>query len=193
MFAPPCASGACLSLAVLGRQLRLGQVYTHVKTTAATSGPAQAAALGPRGKQMRFINKAVFVASVSLLLSVMSTASTNDLAIRACSNRTLRGDYGSSLSGTVNGLPFAAVNLVSADGNGNITGSGTIVLDGAVIPSTFTATYVVNADCSGSFQSDSGTTENIVISRDGRLVQLIVTGLALGPATVSGTATKLEK
>jgi hypothetical protein len=142
---------------------------------------------------MRFISKAVGVACACLLMSVLSMSSTNGLALKACSNRTLKGDYGSSLNGTVNGLPFAAVNLVSADGDGNITGNGTIVLDGAVIPSSFTATYVVNADCSGSFESDSGTMENIVISRDGRLVQIIVTGLALGPATVSGTATTLEK
>jgi hypothetical protein len=144
-------------------------------------------------KQMRFSYKAVVIASISVLMSVTTMASSNGSAVKACSNRILKGDYGSSLNGTVNGLPFAAVNLVSADGDGHITGSGTIVLDGAVIPSTFTATYVVNADCSGSFQSDSGTMENIVVSRDGRLVQLIVTSLALGPATVAGTATRLEK
>jgi hypothetical protein len=142
---------------------------------------------------MRSLSKTDLVSTIFLAMSVMAAAASNELATRECSNRTLRGNYGSSLSGTVNGVPFSALNLVSADGNGNITGNGTIVLNGQVIPSSFTATYVVNADCSGSFQSDSGTTENIVISRDGRLVQIVVTGLALGPATVSGTATNLEK
>jgi hypothetical protein len=142
---------------------------------------------------MRLISRLVTVAALLSAMSLLAMASNDAVALRKCSNRTLQGDYGSSLSGTVNGLPFTALNLVSADGNGNISGSGTIVLDGAVIPSSFTATYVVNADCSGSFESDSGTTENIVISRDGRLVQIIVTGLALGPATVSGTATNLIK
>ena len=94
---------------------------------------------------------------------------------KACSNATLRGDYGATLTGTVNNLPFAALNLVNGDGNGNITGEGTIVYNGAVIPSSFTATYTINPDCSGSFSSSSGTTENIVVSRDGSEVQIIVT------------------
>jgi hypothetical protein len=92
----------------------------------------------------------------------------------------------------VNNLPFAALNLVNGDGNGNITGEGTIVYNGTVIPSSFTATYSINPDCSGSFSSSSGTTENIVISRDGGEVQIIVTGLALGPATVTGLAKRLD-
>ena len=79
---------------------------------------------------MRFSYKAVVIASISVLMSVTTMASSNGWP-----NRILKGDYGSSLNGTVNGLPFAAVNLVSADGDGHITGSGTIVLDGAVIPS----------------------------------------------------------
>jgi len=50
MFAPPRASGACLSLAVLGRQLRLGQLFTSWKTMSGLSEPALAAALGIREK-----------------------------------------------------------------------------------------------------------------------------------------------
>jgi hypothetical protein len=125
----------------------------------------------------------------AILLSMGSNASA--LAPKSCSNATLRGDYAATLTGTVNNLPFAALNLVNGDGNGNITGEGTIVYNGSVIPSSFTATYSINADCSGSFSSSSGTTENIVISRDGSEVQIIVTGLALGPATVTGLAKSL--
>ena len=110
---------------------------------------------------------------------------------KSCSNSTLRGDYGATLTGTVNNLPFAALNLVNGDGNGNITGEGTIVYDVTVIPSSFTATYTINPDCYGSFSYSTGTTENIVISREGSEVQIIVTGLALGPATVTGLAKKL--
>ena len=126
----------------------------------------------------------------TIVLNMVSNAYAH--APKACSNATLRGDYGATLTGTVNNLPFAALNLVNGDGNGNITGEGTIVYNGTVIPSSFTATYTVNPDCSGSFSSSSGTTENIVINRDGSEVQIIVTGLALGPATVTGLAKKLD-
>jgi hypothetical protein len=125
----------------------------------------------------------------ALILNMVPNA--NAQPPKSCSNATLRGAYGATLTGTVNNLPFAALNLVNGDGNGNITGQGTIVYDGTVIPSSFTATYTINPDCSGSFSSSTGTTENIVISREGSEVQIIVTGLALGPATVTGLAKKL--
>ena len=125
----------------------------------------------------------------TIVLNMVSNA--NAQPPKTCTNATLSGDYGATLTGTVNNLPFAALNRVNGDGNGNITGEGTIVYDGTVIPSSFTATYTVNPDCSGSFSSSSGTTENIVISRDGSEVQIIVTGLALGPATVTGLAKRL--
>ena len=126
----------------------------------------------------------------ALILNMVPNA--NAQPPKSCSNATLRGAYGATLTGTVNNLPFAALNLVNGDGNGNITGQGTIVYDGTVIPSSFTATYTINPDCSGSFSSSTGTTENIVISREGSEVQIIVTGLALGPATVTGLAKKLS-
>jgi hypothetical protein len=124
------------------------------------------------------------VAFVSLMALAMPTAAQ----AAKCSNATLSGTYEATLSGTVNGLPFAALDLVTADGNGNITATGTIVYDGTVIPSTFTATYTVNSDCSGSFSSDTGTTENFLIKENGSEVQIIVTGTPLGPATVTGLA-----
>jgi hypothetical protein len=132
---------------------------------------------------------ATMVLAGTMVLNLASNA--NAQPPKSCSNATLRGAYGATLTGTVNNLPFAAVNLVNGDGNGNITGEGTIVYNGSVIPSSFTATYTINPDCSGSFSSSSGTTENIVISRDGGEVQIIVTGLALGPATVTGLAKQL--
>jgi hypothetical protein len=146
-----------------------------------------------KGEHMKPNNKTAIATTFlagAMLLSMVSDA--NALPAKSCSNATLRGDYGATLTGTVNNLPFAALNLVTGDGNGNITGEGTIVYNGTVIPSSFTATYSINPDCSGSFSSSSGTTENIVISRDGGEVQIIVTGLALGPATVTGLAKRLD-
>jgi len=111
---------------------------------------------------------------------------------RSCSDATLKGHYSALLNGSVNGAPFAALDIVISDGNGNITGTGTVVVNGTPMPTSFTATYTVNPDCSGSFVSDTGTTEDITVSRDGSEVQIILTGTPLGPATVTGVAKNLN-
>jgi hypothetical protein len=109
----------------------------------------------------------------------------------ACSNATLKGHYSALLTGSVNGLPFAALDLVISDGNGNISGTGTVVVNGSPMPTSFTATYTVNSNCSGSFVSDTGTTEDITVSLDGSEVQIILTSTPLGAATVTGAAKNL--
>ena len=142
---------------------------------------------------MKPIIKSAIATTALACMSILAMAANAHAGAKTCSNHTLSGSYGSTLTGTVNNLPFAAVNLVSSDGDGNTNGSGTIVYNGTVIPSAFTATYTINSDCSGSFVSSAGISESIVISRDGSLVHIIVAGLALGPAAVSGSAQSLGK
>ena len=77
------------------------------------------------------------------------------LKANTCSNATLSGTYASNQTGTLNGLPVAQVNRVVSDGSGNITGSGTLVVNGVVSYPIFTATYTVNADCTGTFTTSS--------------------------------------
>jgi hypothetical protein len=109
-----------------------------------------------------------------------------------CSLKTLNGAYASNQAGTLNGLPVALVNRVVSDGNGNITGSGTRVANGivTVIPS-FTATYTINSDCTGTFTTSTGVQQNLVITQNGKEVQFIVTVSPAGPATISGRAISL--
>src|SRR5947209_4337611 len=76
---------------------------------------------------------------------------------RACSNRTIQGDYGFSAEGSLlnnPGLPataaFRSVGIVHFDGRGNLTWVEHTVING--IPHGFagtpaTGTYVVEADC----------------------------------------------
>jgi hypothetical protein len=140
------------------------------------------------------------IAVVVALLAVFALAAASSPQVLAsgawyhtCSNATLSGSYGASLSGTVNGLPFDALDLVVADGQGNMTGTGTIVYNGAVMPTSFTATYSVNADCTGSFASSTGTNEDFIISQDGSQVQIIVTANPAGPSNVVGLANNLAR
>ena len=126
--------------------------------------------------------------TVMFVVGLVPTAHANSMR---CSNGTLKGHYSALLTGSVNGLPFAALDLVTSDGQGNISGTGTVVINGSPMPTTFTATYAVNPDCSGSFLSDTGTTENITVSLDGSEVQIILTSTPLGLATVTGVAKNL--
>ena len=134
------------------------------------------------------IGLAAILLAGMFLMAVVPSAQAKS---KSCSNATLSGQYSAVLTGTVNGLPFAALDIVISDGSGNISGSGTVVVNGVVMPTSFTATYTVNSDCTGSFVSNTGTTENITISRDGSEVQIILTSTPLGPATVIGVAKNL--
>jgi hypothetical protein len=143
---------------------------------------------------MKFNIKSIAVTIVLLAILMLATAFSSLSAPAPCKNATLNGTYGSSQTGTLNGLPFAQVNRVVSDGNGNLTGSGTSVVNGVVSFPSFTATYIVNSDCTGSLTSVSppGLTQNLVIERDGSEVFFIVTAHPAGPATISGNALNLD-
>jgi len=129
--------------------------------------------------------------ATTVLTAVLAFVPGAEAKSVACSNATLKGHYSALLTGSVNGLPFAALDLVISDGNGNISGTGTVVVNGSPMPTSFTATYTVNSNCSGSFVSDTGTTEDITVSLDGSEVQIILTSTPLGAATVTGAAKNL--
>ena len=112
-----------------------------------------------------------------------------------CSLATLSGPYMSNQAGFLNGLPIVQVNRIVADGTGGATGSGTVVVNG--VPTSIpviTATYTINADCTGTLASvPPGLSQNFVIKRDGSQVFFIVTAHPAGAATVSGEAVRLSK
>jgi hypothetical protein len=74
-----------------------------------------------------------------------------------CSVGSVQGNYVSQYTGFVFPLPgapamvpYAGIQQSVADGNGNITGSNTFSLNGVTIRNTFSGTYTVNPDCTGS-------------------------------------------
>jgi len=76
-----------------------------------------------------------------------------------CSNRTLFGDYGCSVQGFLLNVPnlppqatFVGVTTSHFDGNGNVTGTEHVVVNGMSFSSgwdTNGGTYSVNPDCTG--------------------------------------------
>jgi hypothetical protein len=74
---------------------------------------------------------------------------------RRCSNRTLSGDYGFTIEGTIlnANLPIRGLALQHYDGRGHITQVDHVVDGGYPPPQEWTpgtGTYTVNRDCTGS-------------------------------------------
>ena len=74
-----------------------------------------------------------------------------------CDNRILNGPYGFTLTGwripapdTTMRSARAGVGLMVFDGRGILGGSETKSHDGIIIPLTFTGTYTVYSDCTGT-------------------------------------------
>ncbi len=105
-----------------------------------------------------------------------------------CSNGLLNGSYTATITGNLAGEPFAELDLVTADGNGTFSGSGTVSEDGVISTVSFTATYTINSNCSGSAVLSTGVTQNFNIKTDGSEVQFISTNSG---ATIVGDAKRL--
>ncbi|MCI0389147.1 MAG: hypothetical protein MOB07_10345 [Acidobacteria bacterium] len=72
---------------------------------------------------------------------------------RRCSAGTLKGRYGSSVTGTLAGLgPVWIVGWSDFDGIGSFTAADTASLNGAISNRSYSGTYQVNADCTGSLK-----------------------------------------
>jgi hypothetical protein len=97
-----------------------------------------------------------------------------NLQARECSNATYQGDY----AFTNIGQTQVIVGIYTADGNGNIVGSQTRD-NGSAIRETYTETYTVNPDCTGSTEklTSSGNTlhYDFVINQHGDKIRSIQT------------------
>jgi hypothetical protein len=77
-----------------------------------------------------------------------------------CTNATLTGSSGFTFSGFVKDhgrtVPFAGSGISTADGAGNLSATITASENGRIETFPYTATYVVNPDCTGTVTSTSG-------------------------------------
>ena len=70
---------------------------------------------------------------------------------RRCSLRTMEGTHGYSYSGTVFGAGLiAAAGPITFDGEGNLSATYSVSLNGKPFEGAFTGTYTVDADCTGT-------------------------------------------
>lgn len=122
---------------------------------------------------------------VALALVAVSAAQAGT---QKCTLATVAGTYGLTTTGSIPGIgPVAAVGVVTLDKSGNISGSQTRSLNGAVADETFTGTFIVNPDCSGTevvqvFENGvlaRTSTLNLVFDNNGRSGRAIITSIVL--------------
>jgi len=95
------------------------------------------------------------VVFVMAFVSLLVLGLVSRVQAKECSNASVKGTYGLSCEGTVVGVgPLAVVGVFTADGNGTGSEVETLSFNGVITTgATFTVTYTVDADCTGSFVS----------------------------------------
>ena len=113
-------------------------------------------------------------AAAALALGIAPAAKADN---NGCTNATLRGTFVHTASGFEMAPPSIAGPLVGVgtdtfDGNGGVTTTAMLSLNGNIVPLTATGTYKVNPDCTGTYKLP-GTTLFFVIGDNGNEIQAI--------------------
>lgn len=133
-----------------------------------------------------------------LLFAAMLVCSSAAQAATTCTNASVSGVYGISTVGTgLNGSsqPASSIYQITADGNGNVTGTATKSIDGMIVTFTFAGTYSVASNCTGTaiFTNQNGDIEhdNFVLDNANRgafLIQTDAVHVQSSVAVAEGTA-----
>jgi hypothetical protein len=148
--------------------------------------------------------------ALARILTVCSVLSSGALAVaqsdssgvsevcKVCSNRTLFGDYGAKIEGTILGPPDLALRtlvLFHFEGDGNMTEVDHVVLNGMPPAEEWrptSGTYTVNPNCTGSAVITVSPGEpplafHFIVVKHGKEFFLVVDGGA-----ISGVGDKVE-
>lgn len=104
-------------------------------------------------------------------LTVIIAAGAPHAHAQICSTQTLHGSFGYTVNGSIVTSfgplvagPFAAVGKIIFDGNGHVTTVRTLSDNGLVLQNDAgTGTYILNSDCTGSFNITVGSPGNSVV------------------------------
>ncbi|HXZ39565.1 MAG TPA: hypothetical protein VEG68_02415 [Terriglobales bacterium] len=139
------------------------------------------------------------VFAIGLITSMAAPAHAWD---RPCSLAGAAGNWSLTDQGTVVGVgPRTAVGVFTLDGAGNLTnGVATSSLNGSIADETYSGTYTVNSNCTGTFNVtiySSGTelfvlTANMAFDDDMREMRAIFTSATEPNGTVLPTVINLE-
>jgi len=160
--------------------------------------PAQGATINTGGfQEMKRLGFVLLMVAIALMLGGNALAENNGVGDGKCSNQTFFGDYGFTVNGTINpgglaggpapAIYIAGVQMIHADGEGNLKDFEAIVLDGTPLvdapPSYFSeheGTYTVNSNCTGiafltnaPFGGDNFITLSFVIDKKGKQIRML--------------------
>jgi len=137
--------------------------------------------------------------ATALMVSMAAPAHAGN---RPCSFAGAAGKWSDSDQGTVVGVgPRTAVGIFTLDGAGNLTnGVATSSLNGSIVDETYSGTYTVNSNCTGTFNVtiySSGKeifvlTLNAAFDDDMRELRGIFTSVTEPNGTVLPTVINLE-
>jgi hypothetical protein len=129
-----------------------------------------------------------FAITITSALGLASAPSARAADDKVCSNATLAGTFGYTITGVVLSAPpplagpFASVGRQSFDGKGHTSATAFASANGNPLQLFINGTYVVNPDCTGLFSiiiSPLGTAPSpvyFVIDNDGQEIRAIAAG-----------------
>jgi len=109
------------------------------------------------------------ITPMMIICSVLVPGSSG--VAESCSNKTIKGDYGCSINGSLifgpTQLPFVAATTTHYDGEGNLTGLEHPVINGSSLDSGWdknAGTYTVNPDCTAKSVTSSPNSQDSIIN-----------------------------
>jgi hypothetical protein len=159
---------------------------------------------------MKRLGFLLLIGAIALMLGANALAQDNGAETFKCSNATFHGDYGFTVNGTINppGGPtiyIQGVQMMHADGKGNLIDNEAIVIDGTPLvnapPSYFSVhvgNYKLDSNCTGLAFLTNGVnfiTLSFVVDKRGKQVRMLgVPPYDSGgtPRTVTSVGEKVE-
>lgn len=121
---------------------------------------------------------------VCVVLALAASVVAQGPGTGPCSNRTLFGDYGMQVEGTLLGpnWPLRTIVMVHFDGRGNSTSKSYVVLNGAPLTADWRdddpGTYTVNSNCTASGIFNGVISVHFVVVNSGKEFRGVVDGNA---------------
>lgn len=166
-----------LNTTLLDRILPLGDYAGWWSARSALSGVSRRALGGaePRG----FKETKMRIRTMTTVILAFATIIVVQPASAVCSKASFNGVFGYFHGRPTGTDTFRVVGQITADGNGNVSGSWTLGLSGAISTGMFIGTYTIGQDCTGTLtlsnEDQSPAHFNIVLDDSKQGFQMIQT------------------
>jgi hypothetical protein len=143
------------------------------------------------GKGM-FGKKTFCKGTLAAALACLTLVAVSPALAGACSNASLKGKYGQTISGELLPgpgvvLPQNGIAMTTFNGKGSFTQEDFVVINGSPTSTGFaseTGTYAINSDCTGTatinYPDGSWIDLELVVVNEGREFRTVVSALTMG-------------